>query len=373
METTATTSEEPATVEYSFEFRGNTGEFFKIWAVNMLLTLVTLGVFSAWAKVRTKRYFNGNIFLGGGNFDYHASPWSILFARVLVLGITGAVAYWSGEDFLRSAVRSTLLLVFLPWAYMRGLSFNARNTSFHGLRFSFRKTYFSIYLVCLPIIIGVLLTFYILSQSSKEEIAAYTSGDLYTIMFPIFFFLFILVYPIMIRALQRFKAQGHAYGGVYFNFNTPPVRHYYSPWGLFLKGNIVFVIIAVIFGIKSEWFFIVGLIGFNGFLIFYANALYLRLFWDKLTFPNGKVQCDFPVSQFALKVITVNFFAIIFSLGLLYPWAKIRRARYLAEHIKIIAPSGALQEVIAARSKKEGAMGEELTVVEGFDFDIGLI
>ena len=63
METTATTSEDPATVEYSFEFRGNTGEFFKIWTVNMLLTIVTLGVFSAWAKVRTKRYFNGNTFL----------------------------------------------------------------------------------------------------------------------------------------------------------------------------------------------------------------------------------------------------------------------------------------------------------------------
>ena len=96
METTATTSEDPATVEYSFEFRGNTGEFFKIWTVNMLLTIVTLGVFSAWAKVRTKRYFNGNTFLDGGNFDYHASPWAILLARILVLGAIGAVAYWGG-------------------------------------------------------------------------------------------------------------------------------------------------------------------------------------------------------------------------------------------------------------------------------------
>ena len=69
----------------------------------------------------------------------------------------------------------------------------------------------------------------------------------------------------------------------------------------------------------------------------------------------------------------MNYLAIIFSLGLLYPWAKVRRARYLAEHIKIIAPAGALQEVIAARAKKEGALGEELSTVEGFDFDIGLI
>ena len=54
----------------------------------MLLTIVTLGVFSAWAKVRTKRYFNGNTFLDGGNFDYHASPWAILLARILVLALS---------------------------------------------------------------------------------------------------------------------------------------------------------------------------------------------------------------------------------------------------------------------------------------------
>ena len=46
----------------SLEFRGKTGEFFGIWIVNVFLTIITLGIYSAWAKVRTNRYFYGNIY-----------------------------------------------------------------------------------------------------------------------------------------------------------------------------------------------------------------------------------------------------------------------------------------------------------------------
>ena len=35
----------------NFEFRGDGMEYFKIWIVNILLTIVTLGIYSAWAKV----------------------------------------------------------------------------------------------------------------------------------------------------------------------------------------------------------------------------------------------------------------------------------------------------------------------------------
>jgi uncharacterized membrane protein YjgN (DUF898 family) len=38
-----------------FEFRATGSEYFRIWIVNLLLTLVTLGVYSPWAKVRRLR------------------------------------------------------------------------------------------------------------------------------------------------------------------------------------------------------------------------------------------------------------------------------------------------------------------------------
>jgi uncharacterized membrane protein YjgN (DUF898 family) len=71
--------------EYPFEFRGSGGEYFRIWIVNLALTIVTLGIFSAWAKVRSRRYFYGNTFVADHAFDYHASPVRILIGRAIAL------------------------------------------------------------------------------------------------------------------------------------------------------------------------------------------------------------------------------------------------------------------------------------------------
>ena len=41
-----------APTDYPVRFVGTGSEYFRIWIVNLLLTIVTLGIYSAWAKVR---------------------------------------------------------------------------------------------------------------------------------------------------------------------------------------------------------------------------------------------------------------------------------------------------------------------------------
>src|SRR6201999_3387822 len=82
-ETAIAPAPEPRTLLFSF--RGTGGEYFRIWIVNLALTVLTLGIFSAWATVRTRRYFRGNTFLGDHSFDYHASPVRILIGRAIAL------------------------------------------------------------------------------------------------------------------------------------------------------------------------------------------------------------------------------------------------------------------------------------------------
>jgi uncharacterized membrane protein YjgN (DUF898 family) len=69
------------------EFAGSGWEFFKIWIVNQILSILTLGIYSAWAKVRTNRYFYGNTRLGGSGFEYHAKPITILKGRLIAVGL----------------------------------------------------------------------------------------------------------------------------------------------------------------------------------------------------------------------------------------------------------------------------------------------
>ena len=56
-------------VRNTMRFEGSASEYFKIWIVNTALTIVTLGIFSAWAKVRSKRYFYGNTYIGTESFS----------------------------------------------------------------------------------------------------------------------------------------------------------------------------------------------------------------------------------------------------------------------------------------------------------------
>ena len=98
-------------VRYEPEFTGRAGEFFGIWFVNLSLSILTLGIYSAWAKVRTERYFYGNTRLAGAAFEYFASPIAILKGRliayavvaVLVIRLTAA----SSTPGVRSSTRCT--------------------------------------------------------------------------------------------------------------------------------------------------------------------------------------------------------------------------------------------------------------------------
>src|SRR5690349_19493845 len=66
-------------------FTGDGREYFRIWVVNLLLTLATLGVYSAWAKVRRLQYFDRNTVLAGASFDFHGNPKAVLAGRALAL------------------------------------------------------------------------------------------------------------------------------------------------------------------------------------------------------------------------------------------------------------------------------------------------
>ncbi len=67
-----------------FEFHGTGTEYFKIWIVNVILSMITLGIYSAWAKVRRKQYFYGSTRLQDSSFEYLADPVKILKGRIII-------------------------------------------------------------------------------------------------------------------------------------------------------------------------------------------------------------------------------------------------------------------------------------------------
>jgi len=102
------------------EFTGSAGEYFRIWIVNLFFTLITLGIYSAWAKVRKKKYFYGNTRFDGQTFDYFGQPVAILKGRIVAF-IAFVIYAFVGElypvsRFVFLGIAAILALVGLAMA-----------------------------------------------------------------------------------------------------------------------------------------------------------------------------------------------------------------------------------------------------------------
>ncbi len=127
----------PNSKHYPMQFTGAGGEYFVIWIVNIALTLVTLGIYSAWAKVRTLRWFYGHTLLDNQAFSYLATPMQILKGRLIALA--ALVAYYAASYFAPLLAGLLLLAFFIamPWIVVSSLRFHARMSAYRGLRFDF--------------------------------------------------------------------------------------------------------------------------------------------------------------------------------------------------------------------------------------------
>ncbi|MEL7152832.1 MAG: DUF898 family protein, partial [Pseudomonadota bacterium] len=117
-----------------FQFKGNAKEWFGIWIVNLLLTLVTIGIYSAWAKVRTQKYFYNHTYVQDRNFDYHATGGQILIGRLIVIGAIVVFQLITMIAPILALVLLVGLLFLFPWLIVRSLMFNARMSSFSNVR-----------------------------------------------------------------------------------------------------------------------------------------------------------------------------------------------------------------------------------------------
>ena len=122
------------------EFSGAAGEYFRIWVVNLFFSLATLGIFSAWAKVRKKKYFYGSTRIDGDSFEYFGDPRSIFKGRLIAAVLVIAYAF-AAELFPDTRIFFWgLALLLLPWLVVRAFTFNARNSAWRGVRFDFTAT-----------------------------------------------------------------------------------------------------------------------------------------------------------------------------------------------------------------------------------------
>jgi uncharacterized membrane protein YjgN (DUF898 family) len=318
------------------QFRGSGSGYFRVWIVNIILTVITLGIYSAWAKVRRKQYFYGNTRIDDAAFEYLADPKKILIGRSVVVIVFFIYSVLSELLPIVGSVLGIAFVVILPWVVVRSLTFNARNSAIRNIRFDFTGTV-------------------------AQAAAAY-------VLWPLLAVLTLgILYPSTYYRQKRFLVENSRYGRTSFSFSAKPGDYY----RIFL-GTLVPVLIGIAALAGAAFVF-------QPAAILVAFVLYLYLFayfsvkTTNLLYNAGglgphRMEASLRIKDYMVLVL-VNSLATAFTLGLFHPWAKVRVYRYKVENLTLI-PGGHLDDFVASEQKKVSAFGEEAG--DFFDIDIGL-
>jgi len=140
-------SQQVSSRQLGFEFKGDGMEYFKIWIVNVLLTIITLGIYSAWAKVRSNRYFYSNLYLDDSSFRYLAEPMTILKGRLIAVA---ALIVYSVVTAIAPMIGIVLLIALffaIPYFINQSIAFNNRMSAYKNIQFRFSATYGEAFMV----------------------------------------------------------------------------------------------------------------------------------------------------------------------------------------------------------------------------------
>ncbi len=331
-----------------FSFTGTPAEYFRIWVVNVALTVLTLGVYSAWAKVRTEQYFYGHTWVLGNNFAYHGKPEAILKGRLILLGIflLPVLLLGLGMDLVFVVVAGLLgWFSIFPWLLMRGLKFRAGNSSYRNVRFGFNGT-------------------------GTEAFRYHVLGFVFAV------FTFGLAYPWVAYKQRRWWTRKHRFGTSNF---TPQFRggDYYGIYLGLIGIGVAFGLISAFIGggidapAEGQTASLVALIPEYLWLILvvaFLRARVMNLIYNHSVLGDLKLNSTLKAFDLFLIYLT-NIVAVVVSLGLLMPWARVRLARYRADCLGITNAED-LEHIVAALPEGLDAAGEAMTEV--FDFDIGI-
>ena len=305
-------------------FMGSGSALFGIHVTNVLLTLLTLGVYFFCAKVKVRAYLFSETDFEGDRFAYHGTGGEMLvgFLKALVfffipitllsmvpelVGASPSVRY--GANLLSYLLAS----FFVPMAMIGARRYRLSRTSWRGIRFSLRAETWD----------------FVRLWSWNTFLVAFTLG---------------LYYPIYIMRRQDFLTRHMWFGSQRFGFDGR---------GRDLLWPFVGMVLLFPFTLGLSWF---------GFA-----AKKARYFAAHTTFGNARFGSTVRAMPLAWLTIS-NVVGLVCTLGLAWPWMSVRSLRFAYANLSLDGPLAL--ESVTQQAQKVTATGEGLA---GFlDADLGL-
>lgn len=303
-------------------FHGTGRSLFGIQIVNILLTLVTLGSYNFWGKVKVRHYLFSETEFDGDRFAYHGTGKELLIGYLKAILLFGAVFGLAG---LLVMLNPLFLLVGPILAYAISLVITAvatvgarryrlSRTSWRGIRFSLRAR-------------------------TADFVKLFFAGSLLSTI------TLGLYYPIFATRRYAFLTSRSYFGNQKF---------YFDGRGGDLFRSFVLSVLLTIPTLGLCWFWFL--------------ARKRNYFWDNTSIAAARFRSAVPGKDLLLLYL-VNLLLLVVTGGLAWPWVKVRSIRFTFTYLTLEGPldlAGILQEAQAAPATGEGLAG-----LLDVDIDVG--
>lgn len=306
-------------------FHGDGGALLGLYFVNAILTVLTLGVYYFWGKVKVRKYLFNQTDFEGDRFDFHGTGGELLVGAIKIFGIFFliAVPVTIGQIAFKNSWVSIALgflfyavvLLVTPVAIVGSTRYRLSRTSWRGIRFSFRGL-------------------------TGEFVSLFLRGAILSALTLSFYS------PFFLNEVRTFLIN-HSW------FGSQPFQYDGEGKDLFPRYIRAFFLTIVTFGFYWHWW----------------RAERDRYYWAHTSFGGMRFRSTLTGGGLLALQFT-NFLIVVFTLGIGIPWAVIRQVRYRYDTLAI---EGLYNwAAISQQMQDVSASGEGLADTLNIDMDLGV-
>ena len=307
------------------QFYGEGGKYFAILIVNLILTMLTLGLYYPWARAKNLQYLYGETEFEGSRLTFHGTGQEMfrgLVKALIVLAILYAV-YFGSLMSKSGGVIALGLLIFLvglclviPLAIHGGLRYRMSRTSWRGIHFGYRGNLKELFAICAKGIFFTVITLGIYSSWFQVNLRKYITDNV-------------------------------RLGNLKFSFEGDGTD-------LFIIHLKFGFLVYITLGIYTFWYL-------RNVNHFHINNLKLEQDGKQLSFNSTLTPGEIFTTDLG------NILLLIFTLGLATPWVIIRRMRMVLNNVEV-EPGFNAEAVLQTEESYSDATGDDLLSM----LDIGL-
>ena len=345
------------------KFWGAGRSLFGVFLTNTFLSLITLGLYSFWGRVRVREYVNSQTSFAGSRFAYHGTGQELLIGWAKALGVFGlpyiffsALPFmWKGvPEIVPHAIAGLLLLVFIPIAVVGAHRYRLSRTSLRNIRFSFRGRV-------------------------PDYMKLWLKGSLLSVVTLGFY------YPYFENARREFLVTHSYYGNQPFLYDGQGkdlLKIFGKASGLYLLtmigiGSLLGLVVgslslplAKISTVMMASGFFMAVLPVTALIVpwFYLQAARQRFFWAHTRF--GEARFHYPISAWRLFELRLGHLALLLTtLGFTWPWVQIRNLQFMYHFLSLHGPVSF--QAIEQEAHDASPTGEALAGFFDAGFDLG--